>query len=165
VLRDLPLFRDLSSLRLPDRDYVIAGSGPLLAAGLRFDVGDLDIVAIGSAWECAATLGTPCSAPFGGASVVNLCGGKIEVIDRWFPWLWPIEQVFAEADRIECFNFVSLPMTRQWKASLNRDKDREDVAMLAGLLDAPAPTAEPPGPSPQRAAPRGAGDRDPRPAN
>lgn len=62
-LDEQPLFRSLASLDLPADDFIIAGSGPMLAHGIRSTLGDLDVVARGAAWDKALTLGTPRQPP------------------------------------------------------------------------------------------------------
>ena len=45
------LIKIVAELDLDHRDFVIFGSGPLLAHGLRRRIGDLDVVARGPAWH------------------------------------------------------------------------------------------------------------------
>ena len=49
------------------RDFVIFGSAPLLAHGLRQHVRDLDVVARGTAWRRASRHGLPATGTINGA--------------------------------------------------------------------------------------------------
>ena len=52
------LLEQLVALRLPEDDYVLFGSGPLLVRGWIADVDDLDVLARGAAWARAQELGS-----------------------------------------------------------------------------------------------------------
>lgn len=128
--RDHRLIRRLLDLSLPPGDFVLAGSAPLLAHGLRAGLGDLDVVARGRAWQTAVSLGTPVRAPSGNGLVVRLAGGDIEIFDSWISPRWPVDSLIANADVIEGVRFVSLRESLEWKRRLGRDKDKEDVRLL-----------------------------------
>lgn len=130
------LFEVLKDLDLPRECYVVAGSGPLLAHGLRGSIADLDIVASGPAWSRVAAEGEIEIAPYDGVHSVHLLEGRVEVLDGWFPIRlgWKPDCLIGEADIIMSFRFFSLQKTLEWKESLDRKKDREDVASLRNFL-------------------------------
>jgi len=128
-----PLIKALLSLGLPPDDFVIAGSGPLLAHGIRESIGDLDVVADKRAWSKALTLGSAEEAPLYGDQVkrIPLAGGKIEVLNGWFPDIWPTVRMLIEhADCIDGLRYASLKDVLTWKRKHNREKDRQDIHLI-----------------------------------
>ena len=65
-------------LHLDRRDFVIFGSGPLLAHGLRADLRDLDIVARGPTWQRASRYGCPGTGSVNGAPMALFWDGLIQ---------------------------------------------------------------------------------------
>lgn len=57
----------MTELDLDRRDFVIFGSGPLLAHGLRRRISDLDVVARGKVWRRVSTYGFPAAGTINGA--------------------------------------------------------------------------------------------------
>jgi len=134
-LTEHPLVRKLLSLDLAPGDYVVAGSGPLLAHGLRKTVGDLDIVARGAAWKTAVSLADPVAAPSGYGRMVPLFDGCLEVFDRWLPGSAETDDLIAAAEFIQGIPFCPLREVAGWKARSNRQKDREDLVLIQGYLN------------------------------
>ncbi|MER6950157.1 hypothetical protein ABT294_39680 [Nonomuraea sp. NPDC000554] len=128
---DHPLVQELLSLRLPPDHFVIAGSGPLLAHGIKDDIGDLDVVARDEAWSTALSLGTPTSSPFGAhVQRVVLLDGKIEIFNGWFPESGTVDELMDRSDAIDGLRYESLDDIRRWKRRLDRPKDRADIALI-----------------------------------
>ncbi|TQS24516.1 hypothetical protein [Microbispora sp. KK1-11] len=126
-----PLVRELLSLHLPSDDFVIAGSGPLLANGIRSDIGDLDVVARDKAWSKALKLGTPSPAPFGDdVERILLLDGKIEILNGWFPEIFTIDELISRSDVIDGIQYASLGDVCRWKKRHDRPKDQEDIALI-----------------------------------
>jgi hypothetical protein len=132
-LRENPLFRRLASLNLPPADFVVAGSGSMLAHGIKTDVGDLDVVARGDAWKAALRLGKPVRAPRGHAHHMLLFGGEIEILDAWFDY--KIDDLIGEAEEFEGVNFCPLWRVVEWKTLLGREKDRADIDLIGRYLE------------------------------
>jgi hypothetical protein len=132
TLSEHPLFQQLARLELPIAHFVIAGSGPMLAYGLRDHIHDLDIVARKDAWDRAVSMGEAVPAPYAGARIVYLCDSAIEVIDRWFQW--DADELIKSAEFIESLPFVPLRITLEWKRELNRPSDRHDIQVLERVL-------------------------------
>ncbi|MFC9884472.1 hypothetical protein ACFVJW_33425 [Streptomyces libani] len=124
-LDEQPLFRSLVSLGLPVNDFIIAGSGPMLAHGIRSPLGDLDVVARGRAWEKALTLGAPSPAPLGYVDHIVLQSGDIEILNGWFDY--DVDKVIDEFEIFCGIRFAPLGKVLEWKRRLNRGKDREDI--------------------------------------
>ncbi|MFF7248816.1 hypothetical protein ACFZBU_33475 [Embleya sp. NPDC008237] len=132
-LRDHPIFREFRTLGFPSEDCVVAGSGPLLAHGIRSDISDLDIVVNASLWESVKQLGQPTASPFGFVRHILLFDGRIEILNGWFAY--DVNSLIAEAEFFEGVGFLPLERTLEWKSRLNRAKDRRDVELIAEYLE------------------------------
>ncbi|ATL29807.1 hypothetical protein [Streptomyces formicae] len=133
-LRRHPLVRKLLSLDLPTTDYVVAGSGALLAHGIRDRIGDLDVVARGAAWKTAAGLAEPVTAPSGHGRMVLLCDGDIEVFDRWLPGTPGTDELIAGAEWVSGIPFCPLSQILAWKELSLRPKDQADAKLIKDFL-------------------------------
>ena len=133
TLRDHPFFQELISLRLPAGDYVIAGSAPMLAHGLKRNIGDIDILARGEAWKIALEFGQAAKSPLGPAQRVVLFQGDIEILDGWFDY--SVDSLIEEGECVDGFKFLPLARTMEWKNALGRELDFEDSALIQDFLD------------------------------
>ncbi|GAB3494117.1 hypothetical protein [Nocardiopsis coralliicola] len=143
-LADHPLFAELRRLDLPAGDYIIAGSGPLLAHGIRREIGDLDVVLRGSAWRRVSRLGPVGTAPWEGVNRVMLAGGRLEMLDGWFPSLWDTDEFIDARTTVAGIPFAPLERVLRWKRRLGRAKDIADVNNLIEYLAATADLGLPP---------------------
>src|SRR5947209_792861 len=134
ALRDNLLIKKLLSLQLPVEHYVVFGSGPLLAHGIKDDVRDLDILARGPAWSIAITRGTPSVPPSGNGLVVELFDGNIEIFSRWVTDDWKADELIDGAEIIDGIPFVPLDVVLLWKRTTARKKDRQDIESLEHYL-------------------------------
>ncbi|MFF9509963.1 hypothetical protein ACF1BU_01425 [Streptomyces sp. NPDC014724] len=134
-LTEHPLVRKLLTLDLALGDYVVAGSGPLLAHGLREAVGDLDVVARGAAWKLAVSLSEPVAAPSGYGRMVLLFDGCLEVFDRWLPGSAGPDELIEGAELIQGIPFCPLLEVAAWKERSDRCKDREDLLLIRSYLN------------------------------
>lgn len=129
-----PTLQRLCELGLPARDFIVAGSAPLLLRGYREHITDVDVLARGSAWAMAQRLGSLKVAPYQERSAIRLLGGTIEILDGWFPQWFVEDDLFLRAERVGGINFMCLEDTWHWKACLARDKDLADLRkMTTGL--------------------------------
>lgn len=130
-LPDHPLFDNLRALGLPSDDFVVFGSGPLLAHGLRDSVPDLDVLARGEAWRQAQRFAAPERAPSGVGSIIRV-PENIEIFDAW-PLKgkgWNVDRLIDNAEIIDGIRFVPLETVLNWKESAGRPKDEDDIALL-----------------------------------
>ncbi|MFE5768711.1 hypothetical protein ACFQ7O_10155 [Streptomyces sp. NPDC056485] len=125
-----PFIRELLSLHLDPGEYVVAGSGPLLAHGLRREIGDLDVVARGEAWKRVVSLVGTVPAPSGHGRMALLFDGDIEVFDRWLPISPETDELIDSAEIIQGVPFCPLPLVLAWKQRSNREKDEADVKLI-----------------------------------
>ncbi len=128
------LLTELRSLGLPIDDYVIFGSAPLVAHGLRDDVHDLDLIARGVAWAMALERGRVECPASGHGRMVRLCSGDIEVFDAWVSSAWGTDELIDNRELIDGLPFVPLPVVYRWKIQANRPKDQPDIRALRSAL-------------------------------
>lgn len=130
ALSEHRLIRLLEKLALPASDYVVTGSGPLLAHGLRNDIHDIDVVARGKAWEQAAALGRVRRSKSGLGRWIVLADGEIEVFDHWVGGLTDVDAMIDGAELVDGIPFLPLRETLRWKRGLGRAKDLPDIALI-----------------------------------
>ena len=138
ALSEHKLIRLLEGLALPVSDYVVTGSGPLLAHRLKGEIHDIDLVARGRAWEMAARDNRPRRSKSGLGLRIVLFGGDIEVFNHWLGGLTDIDAMIDSSELIEGVPFLSLADTLRWKRGLGRAKDLSDIALIEHHLAVPA---------------------------
>ncbi|MFW2514463.1 phosphoribosyltransferase [Demequina sp. SO4-13] len=124
-------------------DVVLAGSVPLLAHGVLTQVGDIDLVARGSAWEALAGRGDVTAGEMGDR-YVDLAG-KVQVFSGWRGE--PADAIVARSARVDGIRVASLTDVVAYKRRLGRHKDEEHLAALKRWADEmtdPAVTARRP---------------------
>jgi hypothetical protein len=127
----------LDELKLSRDDFVIFGSGPLLAHGIRREIGDLDIVARGRSWEWAREFGEPISDDQSRLPRVYFWIGnvEIEIGPRWYsPQLWDTDELIDNADVKSGFRFARIDDVRQYKTILGRQKDMKDIDAIDAYI-------------------------------
>lgn len=117
------------ALNLPLGDYAIFGSAPMLAHGLITEVGDIDILATGSAWQAAQKLGASKVAP-GGDRIIQL-SPKLAIFDGWLGL--DVEGVIARSSPQDGLPTARLEDVAAYKRLLNRPKDRGHLKLLGAL--------------------------------
>jgi hypothetical protein len=132
TLKDHHLFQALLELQLPADHFVVFGSGPLMAHGLR-ESRDLDLLARGAAWEVALSQGELDHFPDGNPRI-TLAGGDIEVMACWDHGEWSVDEVIETADLFHGIRFAQLQYTLAWKRRLNRPKDEADIQLIEAYL-------------------------------
>jgi hypothetical protein len=124
----------VTELDLDRRDFVIFGSGPLLAHGLRWRISDLDVVARGKAWRRVSEHGFPAAGTINGAPLALFCHGLIQLSSGWISEDWDADDLIDRAEMIEGLPFAQLTDVLAYKQQLNRPKDRPDIEALLDLL-------------------------------
>lgn len=130
-LIDHPLIKQLLALDLPPDDFVVFGSGPMMARGIK-ESHDLDILARGAAWEKAAANGTT-EANNGGRKTAI---GDLEIFNDWGPGEWDIDALIDGADVIDGIRFATLDNVLRWKKLVGRPKDQEHIRLIEAYLEA-----------------------------
>jgi len=128
------LVKLVAELDLDCRDFVIFGSGPLLAHGLRRHIQDLDVVARGAVWCRVSQYGFPTAGSINGAPMAVFWGGLIQFSPGWISEDWDTDDLIGRAEIIEGLPFAQLTDVLEYKQMLGRPKDRPDIQALVQLL-------------------------------
>jgi len=131
----------VSELDLDLRDFVIFGSGPMLAHGLRYGIHDLDIVARGPAWRRVAEHGCPGTGSVNGAPMAVFWDGLIQFSQGWISADWDPDDLIDGAETIQGWPFARLTDVLAYKRVLLRPKDYPDIAALHQAKLQPAASA------------------------
>ena len=126
------LVKIANELDLDRQEFVIFGSGPLLAHGMRRRIRDLDVVARGESWRRVSRFGAPAIGALNGAPTALFWGGRIQFSGGWISDDWKADILIDRADIIDGLRFARLADVLRYKQTLNRPKDRSDIdALLA----------------------------------
>jgi hypothetical protein len=128
----------VTELDLDRRDFVIFGSGPLLAHGLRYGIRDLDIVARGPAWQRVSEYGCQGTGSINGAPMAVFWNGLIQFSQGWISDDWDADDLIGRAESIQGWPFAPLTDVLAYKQMLLRPKDHPDIAALHQALPQPA---------------------------
>jgi hypothetical protein len=124
------LVKIVTELDLDHRDFVIFGSGPLLARGLRRRIGDLDVVARGQAWQRVSEYGCPGIGSLNGAPMALFWDGRIQFSRGWISDDWDADDLIDRAEVIHGLPFAQLSDILAYKQVLLRPKDLPDIAAV-----------------------------------
>jgi hypothetical protein len=124
----------LEQYELDRRDFVIFGSGPLLAHGLRDEIEDLDVVARGEVWGRVVEVGERGAGEVNGARLAMFRDGRIQFSEGWISKDWDADDLINRAEMIEGLPFAPLADVLKYKLELRRPKDRSDIEALESLL-------------------------------
>jgi hypothetical protein len=138
----------VTELDLDRSEFVIFGSGPLLAHGLRQQVRDLDVVARGKAWHRVSERGIRDTGDISGAPTALFWGGLIQFSPEWISKDWDTDDLINRAeliqidgaDLIQELPFAQMTDVLAYKQKLDRPKDRPDIDALHDLLRQPSRT-------------------------
>jgi hypothetical protein len=130
----------VTELDLDRRDFVIFGSGPLLAHGLRHCIHDLDIVARGTVWQRVSQHGCLGAGSINGAPLALFWDGLIQFSQGWVSDSWDADDLIDRAEIIQGLPFAQLADVLAYKQMLLRPKDHLDIAALHHALRQPGPT-------------------------
>lgn len=98
----------------------------MLAHRLIAEVGDIDILAAGSAWQVAQELATPVRA-LGGDRVVHVAP-DLDIYDGWLGM--DVGAIIRRAELIDGLPVAHLGDVAAYKRLLNRPKDRLHLKLL-----------------------------------
>ncbi|MGW3999872.1 hypothetical protein [Amycolatopsis sp. NPDC004772] len=132
------LVRELVALDLDPDQFVVFGSAPLLAHGLRTTIRDLDVVARGDVLTWAKRTGTPGVGAYSGDPVWQFCGGRIQFSAGWITPQWDVGELMDGAEVIGGLRWARPGDVLRYKLELLRPKDRVDIAKIRAYLRRPA---------------------------
>jgi hypothetical protein len=115
----------VARLGLPEGDFALHGSAPLLAHGLLKEVNDLDIVARGAGWRSALAL-APAERGHQDDVVRPLPG--VEIFNGWLGA--DADQLIDEAELVAGLPCVRLQAVLAFKRRLGRPKDRAHIELI-----------------------------------
>lgn len=121
----------LRTVHLGSGDHAIFGSGPLLVRNIVRRIGDIDILARGSAWDHALTLGELVVLPEHNVEVVSLHGGLVTIGRSWAIGDIDVDAAIGTADIIHGLPWVKLELVAEYKRVADRPKDRDHLIRLA----------------------------------
>lgn len=130
TLRDI-----LEALPFEAGSWVVAGSAPLLIAGLTESIEDIDIVVGPAAWQQAvASSGEEPRAGLRGDHITELevAGVRVEIFDGWLGTT--ADEMIAEAVEVDGFPFSPLSRVLDSKRQLLRHKDLAHIELLEAHL-------------------------------
>jgi hypothetical protein len=135
--RGTSLFDSLRSLGLPDDDYVVFGSGPLIVRGIIEAANDLDVVSRGAAWKNACELGELVTLAEHDVEVVSFLNGAITIGTSWAYGNVDIDELIDTADVIDGLPFARIEYVVKYKKIAGRPKDVEHLRLLNDSNHAP----------------------------
>ena len=124
------IFDRLRPLSLPNDDYAVFGSAPLLVRGIIEEVDDLDILSRGAAWEHAQTLAPVVPLEPYGVDIVSIDDGLITIGTTWGIGDFDVDELIDTAEMIDGIPFVLLEHVESYKRTAGRPKDLEHLARL-----------------------------------
>ncbi len=122
-----PLLDQLVELNLPEGDWALFGSGPLLARGWIDEAGDLDVISRGEAWSWAKRHGVPEVLDDGS---VIYAFGDVTIGDRWKYGEFSVDVLIDTADDIAGIPCVRLEHVETFKRIAGRPKDRHHLDLI-----------------------------------
>ena len=123
-----PLVAELSRLDLPAGDWALFGSGPLLMRGWIDEVGDLDVISRGRAWDQARAMGETVTLD-DGTEIVEL-GNGITIGASWAYCDFDPEDLIDTAETIDGVPCVALEHVIAYKREANRPRDVQHLAII-----------------------------------
>lgn len=122
-------FETVKALNLPIGEYVIFGSGPLKAHGIR-ESRDIDLLVTGELYSDLSAKGWDKQSTTDGEEF--LVNQNVEVYKRWsFGSYNPgTEEIIGRAEIIDDLPFATLQDVIIWKSALGREKDVEDLRLI-----------------------------------
>lgn len=131
-----PLLTRLVELDLDPSSHALFGSGPLLVRGWIDDVGDLDVIARGKAWQQAMAVGRLEHVADSGVDIVMI-GESITVGTQWGIGDFSVDELIDTAETIGVIRCVLLEHVIAYKEIARRPKDLEHLAVIAANQSLP----------------------------
>ncbi len=125
------LFFLLRNLNLPQKDFAVFGSGPLIVRGIIPCTNDLDVICRGNAWDVVNRLGEREYLEEYDATIVSIADGAITFGISWGIGQFDIDSLIDTAEIIEDLPFVQLPHVIAYKRIRRLAKDLEHIEAAA----------------------------------
>lgn len=121
----------LRALALPEGDYAVFGSGPLLVRRIIDVVSDLDVLCRGDAWLAARDMSTASRVEEG---VGTVSVGPISFGTTWGLGNFDVDLLIDEAEIIDGLPFVRLEHVIAYKQVAARPKDLLHLRLIADWM-------------------------------
>ncbi|MGI9222066.1 MAG: hypothetical protein ACR2QS_13635 [Woeseiaceae bacterium] len=130
------LLKRVARLGLPDGDFAIFGSGPLLVRGIIDATNDIDIICRGPAWEKAVSIGEKAFLPDYDVEIVSIDDGAITLGRSWGIGDFDTNELIDSAEMIDGLPFVQINYVIDYKRIAGRSKDLQHLELIKqhGLL-------------------------------
>ena len=122
-----PALEFVRSLDLPNDDYTIFGSGPLLIRGIIAEANDIDVVCRGPAWERVQAEGNLKYLDNHDVTVAEFLDGQVTFGTRWAIGDFAVDELIDTAEVLEGLPFVRLDYVIDYKTIADRSKDRQHL--------------------------------------
>lgn len=122
----------VKALKFPTGSYVVFGSGPLEAHGIR-DAHDTDILVTEEYFRTLQKQGTWTYTQLPDHHEI-LQQGEITIYYSWAPDSWDVPQMIKDAEMIDGVPFVRLETVLDWKKIRNNAKDVRDIELIRTYL-------------------------------
>ncbi len=119
----ISLFDRVRRLNLPEGDFAIFGSGPLIIREIVPASNDLDIICRGQAWDRIKGVGEPQYLAEYDLRIVTMFDGSLTFGNRWGIGEFDINELIDTAELIDGLPFVRLEHVESYKKISNRPKD------------------------------------------
>ncbi len=125
----MDIFKKLKELSFPEGEYVLVGSGPLAARGIR-EANDLDIAVTDKLWK--QLYDSKQYKKIERYGKIFLTDENIDIIKElsWEKYPTSVEEAIATADIIQGYPFLNIEETKKFKRALGREKDSKDIELL-----------------------------------
>lgn len=124
------LFRELRSLGLPNGDYAVFGSGPLIVRGIITGSNDLDVICRRGTWEHVQRIGKIEYLEEYGVTIVTLCDGQLTFGTAWGIGTFDIDALIDDAEEINGLPFVRLEHVVSYKMERGSPKDLRHIEAI-----------------------------------
>jgi hypothetical protein len=121
---------ELKDLNLPAGKFAIFGSGPLAVRNIR-EPHDADIVVKKDLWDILVKKYSP---QMKGQITALKIGNNIEAYNEWINFTGRMDEIIDSAQLIEGLPFVKLNYVLEWKESVGREKDINDIKLIKEYL-------------------------------
>jgi hypothetical protein len=124
------IVRQIQALGLPGRQYIVIGSGPLVALSIIPYGNDIDLAVSPELYAYLRKAGWEEHEGPGGKPV--LARGDFDVGVGYGDW--SLEQLLEDAFFIDGVPFTSIDKVTAWKRAKNRPKDAEHIRLIEAYL-------------------------------
>ena len=124
------LFDRVKSLKLPEGDFAIFGSGPLIVREIVPASNDLDIICRGRAWDYIKGVGETEYLAEYKLSIVSMFDGSLTFGTTWGIGAFDTDELIDSAELIDGLPFVRLEYVAKYKKISKRLKDLQHLEAL-----------------------------------